>query len=34
MTPNYFKSYENLAMERTESGILTARFHTGREALP
>jgi enoyl-CoA hydratase/carnithine racemase len=28
MTPNYFNSYENLAMERTESGILTVRFHT------
>jgi enoyl-CoA hydratase/carnithine racemase len=28
MTPSYFDSYENLAMERTESGILTVRLHT------
>jgi enoyl-CoA hydratase/carnithine racemase len=28
MTPNYFNRYENLAMERTDSGILTLRFHT------
>jgi enoyl-CoA hydratase/carnithine racemase len=28
MTPSYFNSYENLAMERTESGILTVRLHT------
>ena len=27
-TPNYFNRYENLAMERTDSGILTVRFHT------
>ena len=29
MTPSYFDRYENLAMERTDSGILTVRFHTG-----
>jgi enoyl-CoA hydratase/carnithine racemase len=28
MTPSYFNAYENLAMERTESGILTVRLHT------
>jgi enoyl-CoA hydratase/carnithine racemase len=28
MSPSYFNSYENLAMERTESGILTVRLHT------
>jgi hypothetical protein len=28
MTPSYFHSYENLAMERAESGILTVRLHT------
>src|SRR5260370_16689236 len=28
MTPSYFHSYENLAIERTESGILTVRLHT------
>jgi enoyl-CoA hydratase/carnithine racemase len=28
MTPRYFSSYENLAMERSDSGILTVRFHT------
>ena len=28
MTPSYFDSYENLAIERTESGILTVRLHT------
>ena len=28
MTPSYFTRYENLAMERTDSGILTVRFHT------
>ena len=28
MTPGYFDRYENLAMERTESGILTVRLHT------
>jgi enoyl-CoA hydratase/carnithine racemase len=26
--PSYFNSYENLAMERTGSGILTVRLHT------
>ena len=28
MTPSYFNDYENLAIDRTESGILTVRFHT------
>src|SRR2546428_701361 len=28
MTHGYFDRYENLAMERTESGILTVRLHT------
>src|SRR5947209_15731413 len=28
MTASYFDSYQNLAMERTESGILTVRLHT------
>jgi enoyl-CoA hydratase/carnithine racemase len=28
MTPSYFSSYENIAMERSDSGILTVRFHT------
>lgn len=28
MTPSYFDNYDNLAMERTESGILTVRLHT------
>ena len=28
MTPSYFNRYENLAMERTDSGVLTVRFHT------
>jgi len=28
MTPSYFSSYENLAMGRSDSGILTVRFHT------
>jgi enoyl-CoA hydratase/carnithine racemase len=28
MTHNYFNRYENLAMERTDSGVLTVRFHT------
>lgn len=28
MSPSYFNEYENLAMERTESGILTMRLHT------
>jgi enoyl-CoA hydratase/carnithine racemase len=28
VTPSYFNSYENLAMERTDSGILTVRLHT------
>src|SRR5204863_6974911 len=28
MTPGYFNRYENLAMERTKSGILTVRLHT------
>jgi len=26
--PSYFSRYENLAMERTESGVLTVRLHT------
>ena len=28
MNPSYFGRYENLAMERTDAGILTVRFHT------
>ena len=28
MTPSYFTQYQNLAMERTDSGILTVRLHT------
>jgi enoyl-CoA hydratase/carnithine racemase len=28
MTPSYFDRYENLAMQRTDSGILTVRLHT------
>jgi enoyl-CoA hydratase/carnithine racemase len=28
MFPTYFNNYENLAMDRTESGILTVRLHT------
>jgi hypothetical protein len=28
VNPSYFNSYENLAMERTDSGILTVRLHT------
>ncbi len=28
MTLSYFNRYENLAMERTDSGVLTVRFHT------
>jgi enoyl-CoA hydratase/carnithine racemase len=28
MTPSYFTRYENLAMDRTESGVLTVRFHS------
>ena len=28
MNPGYFSDYENLAMERTSSGILTLRLHT------
>ena len=28
MTPGYFNRYVNLAMERTESGIVTVRLHT------
>jgi enoyl-CoA hydratase/carnithine racemase len=28
MIPSYFNNYENLAMQRTESGILTVRLHT------
>ncbi|WP_329138881.1 enoyl-CoA hydratase/isomerase family protein [Streptomyces sp. NBC_01476] len=27
--PAYFTAFENLAMERTPSGVLTVRFHTG-----
>ena len=27
-TPAYFTAYENLAMSRTPSGVLTVRFHT------
>jgi enoyl-CoA hydratase/carnithine racemase len=26
--PDYFTAYENLAMERSESGVLTVRFHS------
>lgn len=28
MTPSYFSSYENIAMQRSDAGILTVRFHT------
>jgi enoyl-CoA hydratase/carnithine racemase len=28
VNPSYFNNYENLAMERTDSGILTVRLHT------
>lgn len=28
MNPDYFSQYENLAMERTDTGVLTLRFHT------
>jgi enoyl-CoA hydratase/carnithine racemase len=28
MIPSYFNNYENLAIDRTESGILTVRLHT------
>lgn len=28
MNPTYFSSYQNLAMERTDSGILSVRLHT------
>jgi len=28
-TPGYFTAFENLAMQRTPSGVLTVRFHTG-----
>ncbi|MEU3188190.1 enoyl-CoA hydratase/isomerase family protein [Streptomyces sp. NPDC006923] len=28
-TPAYFTAFENIAMNRTESGVLTVRFHTG-----
>ena len=28
MNPSYFTNYENLTMERTDSGILTLRLHT------
>ncbi len=28
MIPSYFSKYENLAIDRTESGILTVRLHT------
>lgn len=28
MNPSYFNRYENLAMERTDTGILTVRFHS------
>ncbi|MET8274671.1 enoyl-CoA hydratase/isomerase family protein [Streptomyces sp. NPDC079189] len=27
--PAYFTAFENIAMSRTESGVLTVRFHTG-----
>jgi enoyl-CoA hydratase/carnithine racemase len=27
-TPSYFTAFKNLAMSRTESGVLTLRFHT------
>ena len=28
-SPDYFGRYENLALTRSESGVLTLRFHTG-----
>jgi enoyl-CoA hydratase/carnithine racemase len=28
MIPSYFNNYENLAIDRTESGVLTVRLHT------
>jgi enoyl-CoA hydratase/carnithine racemase len=28
-TPDYFDRYENFALTRSESGVLTLRFHTG-----
>jgi enoyl-CoA hydratase/carnithine racemase len=28
LTPDYFKRYENFALTRSESGVLTLRFHT------
>jgi hypothetical protein len=28
--PDYFGRYKNLHMERTPSGVLSLRFHTGR----
>ena len=27
-TPDYFDRYENFALTRSESGVLTLRFHT------
>ena len=27
-TPDYFDRYENFALMRSESGVLTLRFHT------
>jgi len=29
-SPDYFGRYKNLRMERTPSGVLSLRFHTGR----
>ncbi|MFF5278898.1 enoyl-CoA hydratase/isomerase family protein [Streptomyces sp. NPDC000133] len=29
INPAYFTAFENIAMSRTESGVLTVRFHTG-----
>jgi len=29
-SPDYFGKYGNLQMERTPSGVLSLRFHTGR----
>src|SRR3954469_14999345 len=28
-TPAYFHAFENIAMQRSETGVLTVRFHTG-----
>ena len=31
-TPDYFDRYENFALTRSESGVLTLRFHTAWRA--